>query len=108
MAEGFLVDYGPENESRVVRFIGQLDLADAPRAKEIGLAALAELNGNGAPLILDLSELTFCDSSGVHALYAILAQAMASGHPVTLRRPHPVVRRVLELTDTLPLFTNEE
>lgn len=108
MAEDFLVDDGREDGSGVVRFIGELDLASAREAKDAGLAALSALNGNGAPLILDVSELTFCDSSGVHALYAIRAQAEASGHSVTLRRPHPVVRRVLELTDTLSLFVVEE
>jgi hypothetical protein len=53
-------------------------------------------------------ELTFCDSSGVHALYAIRAQAEASGHSVTLRRPQRVLRRVLEVTGTLSLFVIEE
>jgi anti-anti-sigma factor len=108
VAETFLVNHGREDGTRVVRFIGELDLASARRAKEVGLEALSLLNGDGGPLIIDVSELAFCDSSGLHAFCAIQAQAEATGHLTILRRPHPLVRRVLEMTDTLSLFVLEE
>jgi anti-sigma B factor antagonist len=108
VAETLLVDHGRENGSIVVRLIGELDLAGAPRVKQAGLAALSALNGDGSPLIVDVSELAFCDSSGLSALYAIRAQAAASGHSVMLRRPQHALRVVLEVTGMLSLFVIED
>jgi anti-anti-sigma factor len=44
--------------------------------------------------VLDLSDLTFIDSSGISLLVVALGQDRA----VTLRNPQPFVSRVLELT----------
>jgi anti-sigma B factor antagonist len=97
VAETLLVDYAGENDTALVRFIGELDLCGAERAKEAGLAALSKLDSDGSPLIIDLSELTFCDSRGLQALVDIEAQARAHGHVVVLRRPQRAMRRLFTL-----------
>ncbi len=107
MAETFLVDHAKENGSAVVRFVGELDLTDAARAKEAGLAAVSALDSDGSALIIDVSELSFCDSSGLHALEAIREQANATDHVVVLRRPQRLLRRVLHLTGLDESFTIE-
>jgi ABC-type transporter Mla MlaB component len=48
---------------RRLRLIGELDLASAPALTE----ALTSIDGDGQ-LTLDLSELTFIDSTGLHAI----------------------------------------
>ena len=45
-------------------------------------------------LVLDLSELTFLDSTGIRAIL-VLAGQVSGG--VVIRRPRPPVRRVLDL-----------
>jgi anti-anti-sigma factor len=104
VAEGFLVDYARENGTAIVRFIGELDMAEASRAEQAGIAALSGLNGDGSPLVIDMSELAFCDSSGIAALLAIRKRAAVGGHRVTLRRPSARIRRTLELAGTYALF----
>lgn len=50
----------------------------------------------GQPVILDLAQLTFLDSSAIHCL---VRTWMATGHPVVLQNTTPTVRRILELSD---------
>jgi anti-sigma B factor antagonist len=108
VAETFLVDHARENGSAVVRFIGELDLSGAAHAKEAGIAAVSALDSDGSTLIIDLSELAFCDSSGLHALVAIRDQAEATNHVVVLRRPQRLLRRVLQLTGLDESFTIDD
>ena len=58
-------------------------------------AIMSRLDGDD-PVVLDLSELTFMDSSG---FYAILRLAERLGYPsLAIRNPSPAAARVLELT----------
>jgi anti-anti-sigma factor len=56
--------------------------------------AIAPLAGSPGNATFDLAELTFIDSSGVHAL--LRASERIDGKLV-LRRPTPAVRKVLDL-----------
>lgn len=108
MAETFLVDYAQDDESAVVRFVGELDISDAERARDAGLAAVAALGSEGSRLIIDVSELAFCDSRGLHALIAIRDAASDRGCAVVLRRPQAMLRRILEATGVDELFTIDD
>jgi len=108
VAGSFLVDYGRENGSSVVRFIGELDMAVADRAEDAGVAALSGLDDDGSALVIDVSELVFCDSSGLRALLAVRQKAAAAGHRLTLRRPSDTLRRLLLLTDIRREFDFDE
>jgi anti-anti-sigma factor len=108
VAETFLVDYARENGTVVVRFIGEMDFSNATRAQEGGIAALSKLDDDGSPLVIDVSELAFCDSKGLRALLAIREKAEAAGHGVTLRRASDMLRRTLELTDIRREFSFDE
>ena len=58
-------------------------------------AIMSRLDGDD-PIVLDLSELTFMDSSG---FYAIVRLAERLGYPsLVIRNPSPAAARVLELT----------
>ncbi len=52
----------------------------------------------GSPVIVDLSDLTFLDSSGITALVMARNRMAEEGNELVLARPHPIVRRVLEVT----------
>ncbi|UDY37581.1 STAS domain-containing protein [Dermatobacter hominis] len=86
-----VLDDGP-----VVIAVGELDLASTPAFT----AALTEaLVDERQTLTIDLSGVTFCDSTGLRALLT------APGHrPVRLRAPTTSVRRLLDLTDTTERF----
>ena len=84
----------------VLVVIGELDIATSGAF----VAAVQERLGE-APLLLDLRELSFIDSSGVHALDGIIAQADREGAPLTIHPElHEHVRQVLEMTGMMPLL----
>jgi anti-anti-sigma factor len=79
-------------------FAGELDRTAAPQAEKAALEVLRSIDGDGGPLVIDVDELAFCDSGGVHALLGVHRLAAEAGRPVELRHLQPIVRRVLELT----------
>jgi anti-sigma B factor antagonist len=54
--------------------------------------------GSAGSVVVDLQELTFCDSSGLAILFAAHAKATENGARLTVRHVPPAVRRVFELT----------
>jgi anti-anti-sigma factor len=69
---------------------GELDMATVQDLQN----KIDEILVPGQPIVLDLAQLTFLDSSAVHCF--IKAEA-ASGHPVLLENASRSVRRILEL-----------
>ena len=74
----------------VVVFRGELDLASSAGLSD-WLVDIA-----GSPVVVDLSELTFLDSSGISALVIAKNKMTAQSNDPVLTRPHPFVKRVLE------------
>ena len=48
-------------------------------------------------MIVDLSELTFLDSTGLHALLRARDVAGGRGMRLVLSRPMPAIRRIMDL-----------
>jgi anti-sigma B factor antagonist len=71
------------------RLVGELDLSSAPALTD----ALSELETDGS-VVLDLQELTFIDSSGIHAIFT---QAAAREGKLVLANPSPEIVRTLEI-----------
>jgi anti-anti-sigma factor len=71
---------------------GELDLATVP-VLEKAIPAL----GSGDALVIDLRELEFIDSSGVHVLMRLDDAARRDGWTLTLVRAGRDVQRVLDL-----------
>jgi anti-sigma B factor antagonist len=85
---------------RLLDVAGELDLATAPSLTAALQAALA----SGAREIwIDLSGVTFMDSSGLHALLAVRDQ-LHDGRRLVLIAPPGRVRRLLELTGVDGIF----
>jgi anti-sigma B factor antagonist len=72
---------------------GELDLITAPALDE----AVRDLPANG-PVTLDLSQLTFIDSSGLRAI-AEISRNLNGGGPLILANPSGLIRRVLTIVD---------
>lgn len=77
-----------------VRVAGELDLATAPRLRH----TLGEAQFKARVVVLDLRELTFMDSAGIHAILDAATDArQAQGWLILIRGPAPV-DRILTLT----------
>jgi anti-sigma B factor antagonist len=87
----------------VVQVRGELDIRTCDRLERV---AGAEAD-RGGKVVLDLSELTFCDSTGLSGLVRLHRRAQAAGGTLVLRSPAPRVRNLLDLTGLDRLFPIE-
>jgi anti-anti-sigma factor len=78
-----------ENGVTGFRLVGELDLSSAPALTD----ALGELETDDS-VVLDLQELTFIDSSGIHAIFT---HAVAGEGKLVLANPSPEIVRTLEI-----------
>ena len=79
-----------------VRFLGELDLATVQQAE----AAVAQARrGSPGALRLDLSELTFIDSSGMRLVMQVHAACRADGRTLIIEPGPRGVQRVFELAE---------
>lgn len=89
------VDY-VDDRTTLVRVTGELDLATSPRAESDLLRLIHE--GLGRRLVLDLSQLSFLDSTGLRALWRTRQHAQAAGTQLYLSAASDSVMRVLKVT----------
>ncbi|MEV1050299.1 STAS domain-containing protein [Streptomyces sp. NPDC049887] len=87
---------------RVVRAGGEFDADEAGRLAQ---ALVAPFDGTALGVVVDLSRVTFADSSFLHTLIEAHRGHVAAGLPFVLAQPHPTVQRLLDLTDTARFFT---
>lgn len=96
--EPFRVDVHPERDVIRVVPIGELDLATAGLLER----ELHELRNSGfAHVVLDMSNLTFIDSSGIRVVLCEHRFADASDRRLTLIGVPPVIHRALEVCGLL-------
>ncbi len=84
---------------------GDLDLAVASELRDAG-AAVAKAVAPGR-LEMDLSDVTFIDSSGLGALVAVHNYAKELGSTLVLLRAGPIVARFFELAGVRDYFNIE-
>ena len=84
---------------------GELDLATVPVLED----RLAHVEDDGVRVImLDLRELTFIDSTAVHAIVQARDRAKTNGQRLMLAGASSTARRVFELTGTEFLMEDED
>lgn len=94
-----------QDDHVVVATTGEIDLHTAPRLQ----ADLAELMQDGsARLIVDLSGVEFCDSTGVNVLLAAMRRAHEQNGSLSLVSPQAAVRKVLGITGLDSVFPVRE
>lgn len=72
---------------------------DTSNGDQIRSDLLTAIDQGAAPLIVDLSTTTFCDSAGVKAVVSAYRRAVTKGTNVRLVISSPMVRRVFALTE---------
>jgi anti-sigma B factor antagonist len=82
---------------------GEIDLYTVPRLQR-ELASVLQTEGQ-VRLIVDLSGVDFCDSTGVNVLLAAHRQAREKGGDLELAAPRPAVRKILQVTGLETVFT---
>jgi anti-sigma B factor antagonist len=91
------VAHGTDDDGNpVVRLSGEIDLSNAQAVRS---AVEPVVRRAPAQVVFDLAELDFLDSSGLAVLLAAAERV-----PVVLRRPKPIIQRLVEstgLTDIL-------
>ncbi|GAA4605376.1 anti-sigma B factor antagonist [Actinoplanes octamycinicus] len=82
---------------------GDLDMATT---EELDAGVAAVLAGTlPGRLVIDVGELEFCDSSGLHALLDAQEKAQRRGVSFMVANPTGITRRTLEVTGLLEVLT---
>ena len=95
----------PTPHGAVLTAVGVLDIATTPELRTRLDEALAD--GPDA-LTVDLTDVTFIDSSGLRSLLGASRRADERSGQVVLRSPSPAVQRLLEITGTTTQFRVDE
>lgn len=95
------IHIGREGTTATLKVVGELELVQGDKLEASALRLLPETEH----LTVDLSAVTFMDSSGLGALIAINQAADELGATVVLQDPPRSVVRVLEMTATADAFT---
>ena len=91
-----------QGDHTVISVTGEIDLYTAPKLQSELMTALA---GNPVRLIVDMSAVDFCDSTGINVLLAAHRQARERGGELQLAGPGSATRKVLQVTGLESVFT---
>jgi anti-anti-sigma factor len=86
---------GRAGEATKVVLRGELDALTADRGAEFLLGLLAE---HPPTIVLDVSELTFCDAGGLSAFVRLANRAEAAGGGVSMIGVRPMLAKQLRIT----------
>jgi anti-sigma B factor antagonist len=82
-----------QDDRTVIVLVGEIDAALRDEASVcMGLALVT-----GNPVVVDSTDASFIDSSGIAFVLQLHLAATEAGIPVTLRDPHRVLRDVLDM-----------
>ncbi|GAA1249556.1 STAS domain-containing protein [Kitasatospora nipponensis] len=85
----------------VLEIAGDLDFHSAPGAREVLLGLTP---GPGELLVVDLSALTFCDSTGISLLVAARNHALGHQAHIALAGVPSIVTRIFDVTGLTRIF----
>jgi len=97
------IEITTEPDCTRVALRGDLDLGSVPDF-EIETAPLHEGPDARSTVLLDLGELTFCDSAGLRALLVVTRALEQRDADVRLVNVPPHIRRVIEITGTATIL----
>ncbi len=82
---------------------GEIDLYTAPRLHSELAAVLVD--GMPARVVIDMSGVDFCDSTGMNVLLSCLRRVRERGGELEIASPKPAVRKILQVTGLDSVFT---
>jgi len=91
------------DDHTIVTICGEIDLYTAPRLH----SELAGLLADDMParVVIDMSGVEFCDSTGMNVLLSCLRRARERGGELEIAAPKPAVRKILQVTGLDSVFT---
>ena len=91
-----------QGDRATITVSGEIDLYTAPRLQG-ELTALLD-GGRPVRVVVDLSGVEFCDSTGMNVLLAAMKRAGDHGGGLDLAGPRPAVRKILQVTGLDSVF----
>ena len=82
---------------------GEIDLYTAPRLHGELVSVLS--GDSPVQVVVDLSAVEFCDSTGMNVLLAAHRRAREQGGDLELAAPPPAIRKILHVTGLESVFT---
>ncbi|MGW2587152.1 STAS domain-containing protein [Streptomyces virginiae] len=92
-----------DGQCLVVHVGGEMDIEREPMLRSALHTAITRPGGPDE-IVIDLTDLSFCDSAGLNALIHARQTATEHGRHISLRNPQPQFLRLLEMTGTDALF----
>ncbi len=93
----FRVDYEQADDGgHRINLAGEMDLSNVDEARKAIMRAMD--SGGSAPVLIDMSELEFIDSTGIRLLLEVQAASSADSDRVTFRGIRPEVAQTLRVT----------
>ena len=89
-------------DARLVRATGEIDVSSVDTLRR----ELDAARGEAATVLLDMSRVTFIDSTGLHLLLETSRDSAGSDWGFVIVRPSGVVQRLLQVTGTADLLLN--
>ena len=97
----YQIDHDPIDRGHLIVASGELDIAATPRLSTVLAMASASPGGR---LVLDLSDVTFVDSTALGTILKAAAQFDDGGTLLAVVVPDGPVRRLLEMTNLTQRF----
>ena len=88
------VDVEPRGDGTLVTVTGVVDALALPQVSR----ELTDAQWGTGPVYVDLQGVTFMDSRGLGALLAANERSREGAAPISIYRPSPAVRRLLEVS----------
>jgi anti-anti-sigma factor len=88
------IEVHPGDGETVIRLAGELDVSTSGELREV----LERVDVDVPAIVLDVSDLTFVDSTGIGCLFKLERRAADAGGMVVVRHPQPQIHRVMEMT----------
>jgi anti-sigma B factor antagonist len=90
-----------ERGKQIVELRGEIDLESSPKARQV----LLKVVDQGKPILVELSGVSYMDSSGIASLVEAYQKAKKKGAEFALVNVNPSVLRVLNLARLDKVFT---
>lgn len=89
----------------LVAIAGEIDLYTAPRLQSEFTRLLQD---GPSRVVIDMSSVEFCDSTGMNVLLSALKRVKEQGGQLDVAAPRPAVRKILQVTGLDSVFTVHE